>query len=117
MLTDHGVRVVKIMLHISPEYQLDRIKKRLEKPEKAWKFQPSDLEERKLWKDYMSAFEKALQECSTERAPWFVVPSEKKWYRILVVSEIIRRTLEDMKPELPKATFDPKVMMNPEFLK
>ncbi len=116
MLGDHGVRVVKIMLHISPEYQLERIKKRLEKPEKAWKFQPSDLAERKLWKEYMEAFEKALENCSTERAPWFVVPAEKKWFRCLVVSEIIRRSLEDMDPELPKPNFDPKIMMNPEFL-
>ena len=117
MLTDHGVKIVKIMLHISPEYQLKRIKKRLEKPEKAWKFQPSDLAERKLWGDYMEAFEKAIEHCSTSVAPWYVVPAEHKWFRYLVVSEIILQALQDMSPELPKPTFDPKIMMNPEFLK
>lgn len=117
MITDHGVKVVKIMLHISPEYQLERIKHRLEKPEKAWKFQPGDLEERKLWKDYMEAFEKALEHCSTKDAPWYVVPAEKKWFRYLVVSEIVLKALEDMKPELPEAQFDTKLLMNSELLK
>ncbi len=117
MLTDHGVKIVKIMLHISPEYQLKRIKHRLQKPEKAWKFQASDLEERKHWADYMEAFEKAIEHCSTSYAPWHIVPGEQKWYRYLVVSEIILKALEDMAPELPKPTFDPEMMMNPEFLK
>jgi PPK2 family polyphosphate:nucleotide phosphotransferase len=117
MLTDHGVKIVKIMLHISPEYQLKRIKHRLQKPEKAWKFQASDLEERKHWADYMEAFEKAIEHCSTSYAPWYIVPGEQKWYRYLVVSEIILAALEDMAPELPKPTFDPEMMMNPEFLK
>lgn len=117
MLTDHGVKIVKIMLHISPEYQLKRIKHRLQKPEKAWKFQASDLEERKHWSGYMEAFEKAIEHCSTSYAPWYIVPGEQKWYRYLIVSEIILKALEDMAPELPKPTFDPEMMMNPEFLK
>ena len=117
MLTDHGTRVIKIMLHISPEYQLKRIKHRLEKPEKAWKFRASDLEERKHWDAYMTAFEKALEECSTDYAPWYVVPGEHKWFRYLVVSEIIRRTLEDMDPELPKANFDTELLMSHELFK
>lgn len=117
MLTDHGVKIVKIMLHISPEYQLERIKHRLEKPEKAWKFQPSDLEERKHWDEYMEAFEKALEHCSTEECPWYIVPAEKKWFRFLVVSEIILQALEDMNPELPKPQFDAKMLMNSEFMK
>ena len=105
------------MLHISHEYQLERIKKRLEKPEKAWKFRVSDLEERKLWKDYMEAFEKALENCSTNAAPWYIVPGEKKWFRYLVVSEIILQALQEMDPKLPKAQFDAKLMMSAEFLK
>ena len=117
MLTDHNVKIVKIMLHISPEYQLKRIKNRLKKPEKAWKFQVSDLEERKHWNEYMEAFEKAVEHCSTSIAPWYIVPGEEKWFRYLVVSEIILQALKDMDPELPKAKFDPEIMMNPEFLK
>ncbi len=117
MLVNNGVKIVKIMLHISPEYQLERIKHRLQKPEKAWKFQPGDLEERKYWDDYMSAFEKALENCSTDEAPWYVVPSEKKWFRYLVVSEIVLNALEEMNPELPKPTFDANMLMNPEFMK
>lgn len=117
MLTDHDVKIVKIMLHISPEYQLKRIKHRLQKPEKAWKFQASDMQERKHWNEYMDAFEKAIEHCSTSYAPWYIVPGEQKWYRYLVVSEIILKALEDMDPKLPKPTFDPEMMMNPEFLK
>ena len=74
MLVDHDTKIVKIMLHISSDYQLKRIKHRLEKPEKAWKFQASDLEERKKWGDYMEAFEKAIEHTSTKDAPWFIVP-------------------------------------------
>lgn len=117
ILTENGVKIVKIMLHISPEYQLERIKHRLEKPEKAWKFQPSDLEERKYWDDYMEAFEKALERCSTADCPWYIVPAEKKWFRYLVVSEIVLKALEEMNPELPKPQFDTKMLMNSEFMK
>ncbi len=117
MLTDHNVKIVKIMLHISSDYQLKRIKHRLEKPEKAWKFQASDLAERKHWDDYMDAFEKAIEHTSTSDCPWFIVPGENKWFRYLVVSEIILQALEDMAPELPKPNFDIKIAMNPEFLK
>ncbi|MCB9807263.1 polyphosphate kinase 2 family protein [Candidatus Peribacteria bacterium] len=117
MLTDHSVKIVKIMLHISSDYQLKRIKHRLEKPEKAWKFQASDLAERKHWDDYMDAFEKAIEHTSTSDCPWFIVPGENKWFRYLVVSEIILQALEDMAPELPKPNFDIKIAMNPEFLK
>jgi PPK2 family polyphosphate:nucleotide phosphotransferase len=117
MLTDHNTKVVKIMLHISADYQLKRIKHRLEKPDKAWKFRPSDMEERKKWPEYMEAFEKAIEHTSTAEAPWYIVPGENKWYRYLVVSEIILQALKDMSPELPKPNFDIKIAMNPEFLK
>lgn len=116
MLTDHGTKVVKIMLHISPEYQLERIKNRLTKPNKAWKFRASDLQERKLWADYMVAFEKTLEHCSTSYAPWYVVPSEKKWFRYLIVSEIILQALKDMNPKIPKADFDTEILMSSELL-
>lgn len=65
----------------------------------------------------MEAFEKALENCSTEEAPWYIVPGEKKWFRYLVVSQIILNALEEMNPQLPKLDFDPALLMNPEFLK
>jgi PPK2 family polyphosphate:nucleotide phosphotransferase len=107
LLTDHGTRIVKILLHISPEYQLEQFRERLQDPEKHWKFNPEDLKERVLWKDYMTAYEEVLRRTSTGYAPWFVVPSEHKWFRTMVVSELIRKTLEQMDPEYPKPTFDP----------
>lgn len=108
LLTDHGTRIVKIMLHISPEYQLEQFRERLIEPNKWWKFNPGDLDERALWKDYMDAFEAALNRCSTENAPWYVVPSERKWFRLLVVSQIMRDVLEEMNPQYPEPEFDPK---------
>lgn len=107
LLHDHGTRIVKIMLHISPEYQLSRFKERLMNSEKYWKFNPDDLKERKLWSDYMEAFELALNRCSTDYAPWYVVPSEHKWFRTLLVSEIIRQALEEMNPQYPEPEYDP----------
>jgi PPK2 family polyphosphate:nucleotide phosphotransferase len=108
LLTDHGTRILKIMLHISPEYQLEQFRERLAEPDKHWKFNPLDLKERPFWKDYMNAYETMLRHCSTQAAPWYVVPSEHKWFRTMVVSELMRQTLEEMKPEYPKPTFDPK---------
>lgn len=106
MLTDHGTQVVKIMLHISPEYQLEQFKERLTDPKKHWKFNPADLEERKHWGAYMAAFEEALSRCSTDAAPWYVVPAEHKWFRTMVVSQILLDTLKRMKPRFPKPTYD-----------
>src|SRR5699024_9505399 len=86
LLADGATRVVKVMLHVSKAYQLTRMRKRLEDPEKHWKFNPGDLEERKLWGDYMEAFELALGQTSTAAAPWYVVPAETRWFRDLVVA-------------------------------
>jgi PPK2 family polyphosphate:nucleotide phosphotransferase len=107
LLTDHGTRVLKIMLHISPEYQLEQFKERLEDPTKNWKFNPADLEERKLWKSYMKAFEQLLNECSTDYAPWYVIPSENKWFRTLTISELVLDTLKSMNPQYPAPTYNP----------
>ncbi len=106
-LHDNGTRIVKVMLHISPEYQLARFKRRLELPDKWWKFNPDDLEERKYWKDYMEAFEIALNRCSSEYAPWYVVPAERKWFRTMVVAKILRDLLAKMDPQYPKPSWDP----------
>ncbi len=107
LLADSGTRVVKIMLHVSKAYQLTRMRKRLEDPTKHWKFNPGDLEERKLWDDYMRAFEAALEETSTEAAPWHVVPSEKRWFRDLVVARLVADALKAMDPQFPAPTYDP----------
>ena len=108
MLADHGTRVLKFMLHISPEYQLEQFKERIEDPKKHWKFNPADLEERKHWSAYMKAFEEMLNRCSTDEAPWYVIPSENKWFRTMVISEIIKDTLKKMKPKFPKPYFNPE---------
>ncbi len=115
MLSDHGTRIVKVMLHISPDYQLSRFRERLENPEKHWKFNPDDLEKRKDWKKYDEAFEAALNRCSTEYAPWYVIPAEHKWFRTLAVSQLLRETIEDLKPKYPKPDFDPE-LYRPETL-
>ena len=107
LLHDEGTRVVKVMLHVSKAYQLERFRNRLEKPDKHWKFNPADLEERARWDDYMRAFEVAIERTSTDFAPWYVVPAEERWFRDVVVSQLLRETLEDMDPQYPAPSFDP----------
>ena len=93
-LTENHVLIIKFLLHISKNEQKNRLEKRLERPDKQWKFDKSDLEERKHWDDYMQAFERVLNECSTSHAPWHVIPANHKWARDLMVGNI---TLEHMK--------------------
>jgi PPK2 family polyphosphate:nucleotide phosphotransferase len=107
LLAEGPTRVVKVMLHVSKAYQLTRMRKRLEDPTKHWKFNPGDLEERKLWDDYMGAFEAALEQTSTEAAPWHVVPSEKRWFRDLVVARLVADALKELDPQFPAPTYDP----------
>lgn len=102
-----STRIVKVMLHISKNEQAKRLQSRLDKPHKNWKFDPNDLAERELWDEYMSSYELMLQRCSTEVAPWYVVPSDTKWARNALVGEIVRRTLEDMDPAYPKPDWSP----------
>ena len=106
LLTDHGTSVAKVMLHVSPEYQLEQFRERLADPSKQWKFNPGDLDARAQWGDFMSAFEIALNRCSTENAPWYVVPSEHKWFRTLVVSQILLKMLQDLDPQYPEPDYD-----------
>jgi len=106
LISDRGTKVVKFMLNISPEYQLERFKSRLERPEKNWKFNPGDLDERKLWTDYMAAFESAMTNCASEDAPWFVVPAENRYFRDVVIASVIKEVLEGMKCEYPEPDFD-----------
>lgn len=101
LLADEGTTIVKLFLHISREEQRGRLQARLDEPDKRWKFSVGDLEDRKLWDDYIGAYEDALTRTSTEHAPWYVVPADRKWYRNLVVSNILIKTLEDMDPRYP----------------
>ena len=101
MLADEGVTIVKFFLHISKDEQKSRLEKRLADPHKNWKFNPADLEERKLWDDYQEAFDDMLERCSTEHAPWYVVPSDRKWFRNWVLSETIVRTMESLDMKYP----------------
>ncbi len=108
MLTENGTRVLKLMLHLSKEEQGERLRERLEVPEKRWKFNPSDLEDRKLWDDYQAAYETVLQRCSTSHAPWHVVPADSRSRRDAIAARLIRAELEAMKPEYPDPGYRPE---------
>lgn len=102
MLSDEGTTIVKFLLHISRAEQAERLQSRLDKPHKRWKFDTGDLEDRALWSQYMAAFEDMLQRTSTEHAPWYVVPADRKWYRNLVVSQILINRLEALNMAYPQ---------------
>jgi PPK2 family polyphosphate:nucleotide phosphotransferase len=101
-----GTTVLKCCLHISYEEQRSRILARLEDPTKRWKFKERDLEERKLWSDYQAAYEAALERCSTDIAPWYLVPSDRKWYRNWAIGRMLVETLEEMDPRYPQPKLD-----------
>jgi PPK2 family polyphosphate:nucleotide phosphotransferase len=101
LLADEGVTILKFFLHISKEEQKERMQARLDDPTKRWKFNPKDLDERKLWDDYMAAYEEALNRCSTPYAPWFVVPADRKWFRNWAVSDTLVRALEKLDMKFP----------------
>lgn len=106
MLSGNRVTIVKFFLHIDKDEQLERMRERFEDPKKRWKFNPGDLEERKLWGSYMAAYEDALSRCSTPWAPWYVIPANHKWYRNLAVSAILVETLEKLDLQVPQPAFD-----------
>lgn len=108
LLADEGTTILKFYLCISKQEQAQRLQARLDDPKKHWKFNPADLEERKYWDDYMEAFEEMLERCSTDHAPWYVIPSDKKWYRNYVISDILLRTVQKLDPKFPEPTFDPR---------
>ncbi|HRF10523.1 MAG TPA: polyphosphate kinase 2 family protein [Candidatus Accumulibacter phosphatis] len=101
MLVQNGTRIIKFVLHISPEEQLLRFKQRLDDPARNWKISEADYSERKLWPDYIAAYEEALSKTSTKDAPWYVIPANHKWFRNLAISQIIVDTMEDMGLKLP----------------
>ncbi|GAB3877655.1 PPK2 family polyphosphate kinase [Kibdelosporangium lantanae] len=105
-LTAAGTVVVKFFLHISPEAQRKRLEDRLLRPEKHWKYNPADLDARAKWDDYQAAYAEALVQTDSDNAPWYVVPSDHKWYRNWAVSEILLETLQDLGPKYPEPDFD-----------
>jgi PPK2 family polyphosphate:nucleotide phosphotransferase len=108
MLVDEGTTIIKIFLHISKKEQKTRLESRLANPAKHWKFNPDDLSDRKLWHQFMDAYEDVIAQTSTEHAPWFVVPSDRKWYRNLCVARIMVDALAKLGMELPAIDWDPK---------
>ena len=101
-----GVTFVKVMLHISPGEQKKRLLARLDDPTKYWKYNPGDLAERARWDGYQQAYADALRRCSTDAAPWYVVPADRKWYRSWAVATLLRQALADIDPQYPPASFD-----------
>jgi PPK2 family polyphosphate:nucleotide phosphotransferase len=102
LLVENGTIILKFFLHISKREQKKRLAERLANPDKAWKFDASDLADRAHWSSYQKAYEDALSRCSTDAAPWYVVPANHKWYRNLVVARTIVQTLERMAPRPPQ---------------
>jgi len=107
LLADEGTTIVKFFLHISKDYQKQRLQRRLDKPDKHWKFNPNDLAERQRWDTYQDAFEIMLQRCSTPYAPWYVVPAECRWYRNLLVASVLVKTLKSFDMHYPELNYDP----------
>jgi PPK2 family polyphosphate:nucleotide phosphotransferase len=105
-LLDNGTHILKFFLHISKEEQLARFAQRLEDPQRNWKISEADYTEREYWDDYMDAYEEAMSATSTKRAPWFVIPSNRKWFRNLAISQIVAETMADFGMTYPKPSVD-----------
>lgn len=106
MLWENGTHILKFYLHIDEEEQLERFKKRLDKPAKHWKISDADYSERPFWNEYSRAFEDALTKCSPEHAPWFIIPANRKWFRNFVVAKILITALESFDMSFPEPTVD-----------
>jgi PPK2 family polyphosphate:nucleotide phosphotransferase len=105
-LVDSGTVVLKCMLHMSSEKQRERLLARLDDPDKQWKFKPSDVDERAHWAEYQEAYETALERCNTDAAPWYVIPSDTKWYRNWAVGQLLIEALRGMKLDWPEPDYD-----------
>ena len=105
-LVDSGTSIIKCMLHISADEQRARLQERLENPEKHWKYNPGDIDERSQWAAYREAYEIALERTHTDAAPWHVIPADRKWYRNLAVAELLLDTLRGLDLQWPAADFD-----------
>ncbi len=105
-LVDRGIHLVKVMLHISPEEQKARLMERLDRPDKHWKYNPGDVDERLLWPQYMAAYQTVFERTSTAHAPWHVVPADAKWYSRIAVQTLLIEVLARIDPQWPAADFD-----------
>jgi len=101
-LAADNTAIVKVFLHISPEYQRDRQLRRLDRPDKRWKFAEGDLDDRDRWGAFQAAYEEALERCDTDAGPWFVVPADRKWYRVWAISQLLLETLRELDPQFPQ---------------
>ncbi len=108
LLAENGTTVLKFMLHISKDEQKERLQERLADPTKHWKFNPGDLDDRKLWAEYQEAYETMLHRCSTPWAPWHIVPADRKWVRNAVIASVVKQTLETMNPQYPQVSWKPE---------
>jgi PPK2 family polyphosphate:nucleotide phosphotransferase len=106
MLSDEGTIILKFFLHIDLDEQKERLQARLDDPNKLWKFRKGDLEERKLWPEYTKAYEDMLTKTSTRIAPWYIIPSNRKWYRNLVIGSILVETLKNINMKYPEPEED-----------
>jgi len=113
-LAASGTRIVKLYLHISRDEQRERFQKRLDNPDKHWKWSSGDLETRDRWDDFQSAYADAMERCSTVHAPWFVVPANHKWYRDLAVAEILVEAAREMDPQWPEVQEDLSAVVIPD---
>src|SRR5215217_878242 len=105
-LAEGGTTIIKCMLHISRETQWERLLARLDEPTKQWKFKPEDVDERGFWDDYQAAYTTALERCNTEAAPWYVVPSDKKWYRNWAIANLLLEALQSLDLDWPAPDYD-----------
>ena len=102
LLSQGGTTIIKCCLLISKDEQRRRFEERLKDPQKRWKFQRGDLEDRALWKEYQAAYSEAIERTSTKAAPWYVIPADNKWFRNWAVSRLLIETLTDMDPKYPE---------------
>jgi PPK2 family polyphosphate:nucleotide phosphotransferase len=105
-LTDHQVTIVKCFLHISRDVQTERLLARLDDPTKYWKYNPGDVDERRFWDSYQQAYSDAIARCNTGAAPWYIIPSDRKWYRNWAIAALLVQTLEAIDPDYPPPVFD-----------
>jgi PPK2 family polyphosphate:nucleotide phosphotransferase len=110
-LADNGIHTIKFFLHVSKETQKKRFLDRIEQPDKNWKFSAGDAKERALWDEYMHAYTEAIEATSTNKAPWYIIPADKKWFTRLAVSEIIVEKLESLEMKYPEVTEDQKAQL------
>ncbi len=105
-VADNGTRILKVMLHISYEEQRERLMERLDRPDKHWKYNPGDVDERQMWPAYQDAYQTVFERTSTDVAPWHVIPADRKWFARLAVQELLLHVLQDVNPQWPVAQFD-----------